>query len=117
MTDAKMALLKLVEQEADAGLVREMLACAAKRMMNREIKAETGVPAGTPLAKPPEPPQRLPRPQLGHACGPDRAGGPHAEEGQLLPEFPRAEPHAGEGVGGDVGGKITLRGSSAQQTG
>ena len=47
MTDAKMALLELVEQEADADLVREMLAFAAVRMMDLEIEAKTGVPAGT----------------------------------------------------------------------
>lgn len=47
MTDAKMALLELVEQEADADLVREMLAFAAERMMDLEIEAKTGVPAGT----------------------------------------------------------------------
>ena len=46
MTDAKMALLELVEQEADADLVREMLAFAAERMMDLEIEAKTGVPAG-----------------------------------------------------------------------
>ena len=46
MTDAKMALLQLVEQEADADLVREMLAFAAERMMELEIEAKTGVPAG-----------------------------------------------------------------------
>ena len=47
MTDAKMALLELVEQEADADLVREMLAFAAERMMDLEIEGKTGVPAGT----------------------------------------------------------------------
>lgn len=47
MTDAKMALLELVEQEADADLVREMLAFAAERMMDMEIEAKTGAPAGT----------------------------------------------------------------------
>lgn len=47
MTDAKMALLELVEQEADADLVREMLAFAAERMMDLEIEAKTGAPAGT----------------------------------------------------------------------
>ena len=47
MTDAKMALLELVEQEADTDLVREMLAFAAERMMDLEIEARTGVPAGT----------------------------------------------------------------------
>jgi putative transposase len=46
MTDAKMALLQLVEQEADADLVREMLAFAAERMMELEIEAKTGAPAG-----------------------------------------------------------------------
>lgn len=46
MTDAKMALLELVEQEADADLVREMLAFAAERMMDLEIEARTGAPAG-----------------------------------------------------------------------
>jgi transposase-like protein len=47
MTDAKMALLELVEQEADADLVREMLAFAAERMMEMEIEAKTGAAAGT----------------------------------------------------------------------
>ncbi|GHH26131.1 hypothetical protein GCM10008023_40290 [Sphingomonas glacialis] len=47
MTDAKMALLELVEQEADADLVRETLAFAAARMMDMEIEAKTGAPAGT----------------------------------------------------------------------
>ena len=46
MTDAKMALLQLVEQEADADLVREMLAFAAERMMELEIEAKTGAPTG-----------------------------------------------------------------------
>src|SRR5687768_9346531 len=47
MTDAKMALLQLVEQEADADLVREMLAFAAERIMELEIEAKTGVPVGS----------------------------------------------------------------------
>lgn len=47
MTDAKMALLELVEQEADTDLVREMLAFAAERMMELEIEAKTGAPAGS----------------------------------------------------------------------
>ena len=60
MTDAKMALLELVEQEADTDLVREMLAFAAERMMDLEIEARDGGAGGRPLARPPEPPQRLP---------------------------------------------------------
>lgn len=47
MTDPKMALLQLIEQEADTDLVREMLAFAAERMMELEIEAKTGVPVGT----------------------------------------------------------------------
>jgi len=40
-------LLDLVEQEADADLVREMLAFAAERMMDLEIEAKTGAVART----------------------------------------------------------------------
>ena len=40
------ALLKLVEQEADTDLVREMLAFAAERMMDLEIEVRTRAPAG-----------------------------------------------------------------------
>lgn len=47
MTNAKMALLELVEQEADADLVREMLAFAAERMMEMEIESKTGAPVGS----------------------------------------------------------------------
>src|ERR1043166_7296911 len=47
MTDAKMALLQLVEQEADAGLGRERLAFAAEPMSELEIETKTGAPAGT----------------------------------------------------------------------
>lgn len=44
VTHAKMALLELVEQEADADLVREMLAFAAGPMVELEIEAKTGAP-------------------------------------------------------------------------
>lgn len=46
MTDDRMALIELIEQGADSDLVREMLAFAAARMMELEIEAKTGVPAG-----------------------------------------------------------------------
>lgn len=46
MTDDRMALVELIEQGADSDLVREMLAFAAERMMDMEIEAKTGVPAG-----------------------------------------------------------------------
>ncbi len=46
MTDNRMALLELIEKRADADLVREMLAFAAERLMDLEVEAKTGVPAG-----------------------------------------------------------------------
>ena len=46
MTDDRMALVALIEKSADADLVREMLAFAAERLMELEVEAKTGVPAG-----------------------------------------------------------------------
>jgi putative transposase len=46
MTDERMALLDLVEKDADADLVREMLAFAAGRLMELEVEAVTGAPKG-----------------------------------------------------------------------
>ena len=46
MTDDRMALIELIEKGADADLVRELLAFAAERMMEVEVEAKTGVPAG-----------------------------------------------------------------------
>jgi putative transposase len=46
MTDDRMALIELIEKGADGDLVRELLAFAAERMMELEIEAETGAPAG-----------------------------------------------------------------------
>ena len=40
MTDERMALLELVEQQADGDLVREMLAFAADRIMEAEVEAD-----------------------------------------------------------------------------
>ncbi|BAQ70410.1 transposase mutator type [Rhodovulum sulfidophilum] len=39
MTDDRMALMELVEKQADGDLVREMLAFAAERIMEAEIEA------------------------------------------------------------------------------
>jgi putative transposase len=46
MTDERMALIELIEKGADADLIRDMLAFAAERLMNLEVEALTGVPAG-----------------------------------------------------------------------
>jgi putative transposase len=51
MTDDRMALIELVEKDADADLVREMLAFAAARLMEAEVEGVTGAARGarTPL--------------------------------------------------------------------
>src|SRR5829696_4567649 len=46
MTDARMALLDLIEKRADADLVRAMLAFAAERLMALEVETLTGAPVG-----------------------------------------------------------------------
>ena len=46
MTDDRMALIELIEKGADTDLVREMLAFAAERLMDLEVEALTGAPAG-----------------------------------------------------------------------
>jgi putative transposase len=46
MTDERMALIALIEKGADADLIRDMLAFAAERLMNLEVEALTGAPAG-----------------------------------------------------------------------
>jgi putative transposase len=46
MTDERMALIELIEKDADADLVRELLAFAAERVMELEVEAKTGVAAG-----------------------------------------------------------------------
>ena len=46
MTDDRMALMELVEKQADGGLVSEMLAFAAERMMEAEVEARTGAAKG-----------------------------------------------------------------------
>ena len=46
MTDDRMVLIELIEKGADGDLVRDLLAFAAERMMELEIQAKTGVPAG-----------------------------------------------------------------------
>lgn len=46
MSDDRMALIELVEKQADGDLVREMLAFAAERIMEAEIEARTGAAKG-----------------------------------------------------------------------
>jgi putative transposase len=46
MTDERMALIELIEQDADSDLVREMLSFAAERLMEAEVEARTGAGHG-----------------------------------------------------------------------
>lgn len=51
ITDDRMALIELVEKQADGDLVRKMLAFAADRIMEAEVEARTGAAKGarTPM--------------------------------------------------------------------
>jgi hypothetical protein len=46
MTDDRMALIELIEKDADADLIREMLAFAAGRVMELEATAQAGAAKG-----------------------------------------------------------------------
>lgn len=82
MTDERMTLLGLVEQQADSDLVREMLAFAAERIMEAEVEARTGAAKGTrsPLREVQRNGYRTRRTRR-----PDRAGASEAAQGQLSP--------------------------------
>jgi putative transposase len=47
MTDERMALIDVIEKQADTDLVREMLAFAADRIMELEVELRTGAAKGT----------------------------------------------------------------------
>lgn len=47
MTDERMALIELIEKQADNDFVRDMLAFAADRIMEMEVEARTGAAKGT----------------------------------------------------------------------
>ena len=51
MSDERLALIELVEKQADGDLVREKLAFAAERIMEAEVEARTGAVKGprTPM--------------------------------------------------------------------
>ena len=64
MTDERMAPLELVERDADGGLVREVLAFAAERPMERKVEAAAGAAKSLPRACP-GPAPGLPGPDPG----------------------------------------------------
>lgn len=46
MTDDRMALLELIEKQADSDMVCELLALAADRIMDMEAELHAGAPKG-----------------------------------------------------------------------
>ena len=46
MTDDRLALIELIEKDADGDLRRELLVFAAERMRDLEVEARTEAPAG-----------------------------------------------------------------------
>ena len=72
MTDERMALIELIENDADTDLVREMLSFAAERLMEAEVEARTGAGHGLRDPGASGAAQRLSGTCLGHARGPDR---------------------------------------------
>ena len=50
MTDERMALIELIEKQADSDFVRDMLAFAADRIVEMEVEAHKGAAKG---ARPP----------------------------------------------------------------
>lgn len=100
MTDERMALIELIEKQADTDLVREMLAFAADRIMELEVELVTGAAKG--VRSPMREVQRNGYRErdwdtrAGRIC----AGDPEAAQGQLPAEFPGAAAHGGESLGG-----------------
>ena len=83
MTDERMALIELIEKQADSDLVREMLAFAADRIMELEVEAAHRRGEGRTLAAARGAAQRISGARLGHPCRADRAGDPEAAQGKL----------------------------------
>ncbi len=63
MTDDMMNLRTLVENTPDADLLREMIGSAAQRLMELEVKGQTGATREEPRASGPA--QRLPQADMG----------------------------------------------------
>src|SRR4028118_2225444 len=105
MTDDRMALIELIEKGADGDPVRDLLAFAAGRMMELEVEARTGAPAGT------RSPDRLThRNGYRERAWETRAGRielaiPRLRRGSYFPPLPEPRGPGGEGpTGGARGG-------------
>jgi hypothetical protein len=92
MTDERMALIDLIEKQADTDLVREMLAFAADRIMELEVELRTGAAKGirSPLREVQRNGyrERSTYTSTGYACGSDRAGDPQAAQRRAFGTLP-----------------------------
>ena len=84
MTDERMALIELIETQADSDFVRDMLAFAADRIMEMEVEARAGAAKGAR-----SPPREVRRNGYRDRDCDTRAGVSEAAQGQLLPGLPR----------------------------
>jgi putative transposase len=105
MTDERMALIELIEKQADSDFVRDMLAFAADRIMEMEVEARTGAAKGerSPL-------REVQRNGYRDRDWDTRAGRialeiPKLRKGSYFPSF-RAVPNGREGSGGGDSGSI-----------
>jgi hypothetical protein len=112
MTGERMALIELVETEARARHRFERRAEGRWRPPARDAglrgradhgtggRGADGCREGRAFAPARGPAERIPRPRLGHARRPHRAGDPEAAQGSYFPERPRAAPDGREGARG-----------------
>ena len=123
MTAERMALLELIERQADTDPVREMLAFAADRIMELEVEPRTGAAKGARSA-----PREVQRNGYRErdwveegqetvrgtvfpttARRSDRAGNPEAARGQLPAELPGAAADRRKGARGGYTGSLYPR--------
>ncbi len=94
MADDSMSLLgqlRKASADGDVDLLREGVRLLAQAIMEAEVSELTGVRQGRARSRaPPDPPQRVSRPALGHPGRHDRPRVPRVRDGSLLPEPPRA---------------------------
>ena len=109
MAEDRMAVLETLRKaiaDGDVDFLREGVRVLAQAVMEAEVTELTGVAQGRARpGAPPDPPQRVPRPALGHPGRHDRARHPAGPRRLVLPEPARAAPagRAGPARGGPGG--------------
>ena len=107
MTDDRMALIELIEKDADTDLVREMLSFAAERLMEAEVES----PDRSGAWRPRDPGRLVQRNGYRDRGWDTRAGRieleiPKLRKWKLLPLVPRTPPHRREGAHGRHSGSL-----------